>query len=103
MALDNAAVTVRVPESLESIGCKVVLEEPGRWVGVRRPYDWQLNVGKQTPVILVREVDPLSCSDLDADLVWLQDNARSLEPSSLQKRELRVGRCRWAGRFPRES
>ena len=96
-----------LPESLESIGCKVVLEEPGRWVGVRRPYDWELNVGKQTQVILVREVDPLSCSDLDADLVWLQDNARSLEPSSLprglQKRELRVGRCRWAGRCPRES
>lgn len=74
-----------VVESLEAIGCKVVLQEPGRWVGVRSPFYWDVAFTKMTQVILVREIAHLRSADLDEDLVWLKNNADSLDPSSLPR------------------
>ncbi len=85
VTLCTLEVPVGVSESLEAIGCNVVLEEEGRWVGVRSPFYWDVGFTKMTQVIMVREVEHLSSADLDVDLTWLQDNASSLDPSSLPR------------------
>ena len=67
VTLCTLEVPVGVSESLEAIGCNVVLEEEGRWVGVRSPFYWDVGFTKMTQVIMVREVEHLSSADLDVE------------------------------------